>query len=78
MKATEQQKKVIDACIIELYFWRDNNNINSPSNMNELETSIRELRDEDIITEAECEALIDDMIDLYARISNLGKDETPD
>ena len=46
--------------------------------MNELETQIRGLRDEDIITEAECEALIDDMIDLHARISNLGKNETPD
>ena len=43
MKATDRQKEVIDACITELAFWRDNNDISSPTNLKEVETSIESL-----------------------------------
>ena len=44
MKATDRQKEIINACIAELTSWRDNNDITSPTNLNEIETSINLLK----------------------------------
>ena len=45
MKANNIQKRIIDVCIENLSYWSSNNDIDSPSNINELDADFDALED---------------------------------
>lgn len=51
MKPTELQKEVIDLCISELNFWKNTNDITSPTHSCDIDEEINKLVCEDKITE---------------------------
>lgn len=52
MKPTEKQKKACDAIIQEISWWRDSNDIDSPTHYSDMEDCLRADLD-DIISEEE-------------------------
>lgn len=74
MEANDRQKEVIDACIAELAFWRDNNDISSPTNLKEVETSIESLN----LKGYQETSIVNALHDLWFTIINIKTDETPD
>ena len=48
MKPTERQKAICDAIIREVQWWRDSNDINSPTHYSDLEDCLRADLDDEI------------------------------
>lgn len=70
MKATDVQKDVCNAIIEQVSFWRDSNDINSPTHYVNIEESFRtEL--EDKLSEKELNELMDEMANLFQLVEYL-------
>ena len=70
MKATDVQKDVCNAIIEQVSFWRDSNDINSPTHYVDIEESFRaEL--EDKLSEKELNELMDEMANLFQLVEYL-------
>jgi hypothetical protein len=70
MKPTKTQKTVIDAIIDQLKFWRDTNDINSPTHYSDMDECYwSDL--EDCLSEEEIEELKAETCNLFQFIKNL-------
>ena len=49
MKPTEKQKKVIDLCIQHLKYWKDTDDLYSPTHMGDLQDDFEEIADGEMI-----------------------------
>lgn len=72
MKATELQREVIETCILNLAWWRGNNDIDSTSNVNELNSDFNELRERFGKSFADIEAT---MLELWKAIRFINTEE---
>ena len=70
MKPTKTQKIVIDAVINQLKFWRDTNDINSPTHYDGMDECYKYFL-EDCLSEEEIEELKAETCNLFQFIKNL-------
>ncbi len=70
MKPTKTQKTAIDAVIDQLKFWRDTNDINSPTHYSDMDESYQSAL-EDCLSEKEIEELKSETCNLFQFIKNL-------
>ena len=66
MKPTETQKTVCEALIKQLQFWRDTNDIDSPTHYTDMDALLN-----DCLSETEIEELTSETCNLFQFIKNL-------
>lgn len=68
MKPTELQKKIIDTCILECNFWKDTNDITSPTHFCSITEEVYQFFYDEELTEYQCSKLNEALSNLYCTI----------
>lgn len=69
-KPTDNQKKIIDECILQLQSWKNTNDLYSPTHGGDINGGLINLEIDDVIDEESSEQISEKLYDLLIAIRN--------